>query len=322
MNKSRIWKIVGFICIFGVLLSGCGKEENKEITIGYFPNITHAQALMLKQEKVLETAWEGKNTVNWVAFNAGPAEVEALFAEEVDIGYIGPVPAINAYVKSQGDVIILAGAADGGAVLLGRKDAGIESVSELDGKKVAIPQIGNTQHLCLLELLAENNLTPATEGGTVEVVAVANADIMNMMEAGNIDAALVPEPWGSILEAQCGAELILDYDEIMLKGNYPTAVVVAREEFVKEHPQEVETFLTEHKKMTEKLSNNTQAICSAVNMQIEEETGKKYEETTLQEAFTRIVFKDEVNQEAIDAFAEICYRQGFIQEKMKDGIIR
>ena len=99
-----------------------------------------------------------------------------------------------------------------GAELVTSKDSGIRSVRDLDGKTVAIPSIGNTQHLCLLKLLSDHDLKTVENGGTVTVTAVENADVQNMMELRNIDAALVPEPWGTTLEA-AGAEIVLDYDE-------------------------------------------------------------------------------------------------------------
>ena len=152
--------------------------------------------------------------MTWNTFTAGSSEIEAIFAGEIDIGYIGPVPAINGNVKSEGDVTVIANAADAGAVLVKGSDSDIQSVSDLAGKTVAIPQIGNTQHLCLLNLLSENQLAPVSAGGTVEVVAVENANLQNMFDQGTVDAALVPEPWGTILTASDNVDLLLDYQDI------------------------------------------------------------------------------------------------------------
>lgn len=245
-GKYRDRKILAAgLLAFTLVLGGCGAKggSDAELTLhmGYFPNVTHTQALVMKADKSLEEALGDKAKVEWVSFNAGPAEVEALFAGDIDIGYIGPVPAINANVKSQGEVRIIAGATKAGAILVKRQGAEISSVGDLDGKKVAVPQFGNTQHLCLLNLLSENGLKPLSDGGTVDVVAVANADVANMMDSGNIDAALVPEPWGAILLSK-GAQMVLSEDEVYLDGNYSVAVVVVREEFKKEHPDIVKTF--------------------------------------------------------------------------------
>ena len=146
-------------------LAGCGgKEDGSKLNIGYFNNVTHAQALYMKAEGTLSEVLPDGAAAEWTAFNAGPAEVEALFAGDIDIGYIGPVPAITANVKSNSDVRILSGVSKAGAVLVRSPKADIQSAADLDGKTVAVPQIGNTQHLCLLKLLDDAGLSPADKG--------------------------------------------------------------------------------------------------------------------------------------------------------------
>ena len=157
-------------------LTGCGTKKSAgkttEINVGYFNNVTHAQALYMKAQGTLDKAFDGKAAVKWTSFNAGPSEVEALFSGNIDIGYIGPVPAISANVKSKGDVSLISGASQAGAELVKAPGSDIKSAKDLDGKTVAIPQIGNTQHLCLLKLLSDNGLKTVEEGGTVTVTAV------------------------------------------------------------------------------------------------------------------------------------------------------
>lgn len=314
------------ICMLFVLclvIGGCGGAGNSkktEVHVGYFPNVTHPQALVMKADGSFQEALSDKATVTWTSFNAGPSEVEALFSGDIDIGYIGPVPAINANVKSKGDISIIAGATQAGAILVKRQDTEISSVADLDGKKVAVPQFGNTQHLCLLNLLAENGLKPQADGGTVDVVAVANADVANMMDQGNIDAALVPEPWGATL-LEKGAELVLDENEIYLNGNYSVAVVVVREEFQKEHPEIVKAFLEQHEKATVYINENPKEAQTMINDEIYGATQKKLEDSILEEAFTRIKVDDAINKESIDGFAQISLEQGFVSEMPSDNII-
>ena len=303
------------------VMTGCGSGDKTitEVNIGYFNNVTHAQALLMKSEKSLESSFGDEVKVNWTAFNAGPAEVEALFAGDIDIGYIGPVPAISANVKSQGDVGILSGATKGGAVLIKRKDSGISSVADLSGKVVAIPQIGNTQHLSLLQLLSDNGLKPVSDGGTVTVSAVANADVANMMERGDIDAALVPEPWGATLLAG-GAELLLDYDEIYMQGQYDVAVVVVRKEFREKNPELVEKFLKEHEAATAKINDDRENFLKTINAELKSATGKALGEDIITQAFERIVVSTDLNRDSIMGFANISKEQGFIKELPEDGL--
>lgn len=303
------------------VMSGCGKSDEKATTVnmGYFNNITHAQALLMKAEGKLESSFGEDITVKWNAFNAGPAEVEALFSGAIDIGYIGPVPAINANVKSNGDVVILSSATKGGAVLVGRKGSGIKDVKDLSGKVVAIPQIGNTQHLSLLQLLSDNGLKPASEGGDVTVSAVENADVANMMERGDIDAALVPEPWGATLLGQ-GAELLMDYDDIYMQGQYDVAVVVVRKEFMEANPELVEKFLKEHEAATKKVNEDTSTL-KTINEELDRATGKSLSDTIISEAFGRIGVSTELNRESVMGFANISKEQGLISDLPEEGVL-
>ncbi len=304
-------------------LIGCGakeKSENPEINVGYFNNVTHAQALYMKAEGTLEKALDGKASVKWTSFNAGPSEVEALFSGDIDIGYIGPVPAISANVKSDGDVVILSAASQAGAELVKASGSDIQSVKDLDGKTVAVPQIGNTQHLCLLKLLSDNGLAPVDEGGTVKVTAVENADVQNMMDQGNIDAAVVPEPWGSTL-VKNGAEIVLDYDQLYLEGNYPVAVVVVRKEFQEQYPELVEEFLAQHEAATTQINSDTEKAAQIINDEINDATGKSLSRDILNSAFKKMTISTEINKEAIDDFADICLEQKFIDKKPSEDII-
>ena len=233
---------------------------------------------------------------------------------------IGPVPAVSANVKSNGDVVILSGSSTGGAVLVKRPEADIESVSDLDGKTVAIPQIGNTQHLSLLKLLEENELKPVSEGGTVTVSAVTNADVANMMERGDIDAALVPEPWGATL-LKDGAELLLDYDEFYMEGKYNVAVVVVRKEFMENNPEVVEKFLAAHEKATTAINENKENALSIINEELKSATGKALGEDIISESFNRIGVSTELNQESVLDFAQISKEQNFINDLPANGAL-
>lgn len=304
--------IIGTMAACGVGGSSGEDSEVTEVRIAYFPNITHTQALVMKNKNILEEKWGNKCSVIWTSFNAGPAEMEAIFAGEIDLGYIGPVPALSANVKSGGDVRIISNATNAGAVFLKRKDSGIESLADLAGKKVAVPQIGNTQHLCLLNILSEQGLKAQDAGGNVMVNASSNADILNLFDNGSVDAALVPEPWGTMIENNGNAEMLLDYNEVFLEGNYPTAVVVASRDFLEAHPDFVKDFLEAHEDATLYINENPEEARSIVNEEIEAITGKAIEEEVLKSAFMRMVVDTKLNADAIMSFAEISADEGFI----------
>lgn len=318
MNQCKKILSMFLVLILTLGLVGCGKSsDNSEVHIGYFNNVTHAQALYLKANGTLEKSLGNDTNVKWTAFNAGPAEVEALFAGDIDIGYIGPVPAITANVKSNGDVQILSGATKGGAILIKGKNSQIQSVHDLAGKKVAIPQIGNTQHLSLLQLLKDNDLKPTTDGGDVTISAVQNADVSNTIERGDIDAALVPEPWGATLLSQ-GAEMLLDYDQIYMEGKYDVALVVVRKEFKEQHPDIVEKFLKAHQQATEQINKDLDNALKVINQELHDATGKSLSEDIIKEAFSRIEVSSDYNKDSVSGFANISKEQGFVA-KLPDG---
>ncbi|RKI83271.1 aliphatic sulfonate ABC transporter substrate-binding protein [bacterium 1xD42-87] len=309
--KKKVLCVVILAMLF--LCVGCVDKGTEVVNIGYFNNITHAQALLMKSEKTLEQQLGSDVEVKWTAFNAGPAEVEALFAGDIDIGYIGPVPALTANVKSSGDVQVLAGATKGGAVLVCSPSQDISGVEDLDGKTVSIPQLGNTQHLSLLKLLSDNGLAPVTSGGSVNVSAVSNADVANTMNRGDIDAALVPEPWGATL-IEDGAKVVLEYDEIYLNGDYDVAVVVVRKEFAQKHPDIVEQFLQVHEETSGKLMHEKEDSLKKINQELLDATGKSLSDSIISEAFTRINVGTDINKESMMGFAGISKEQGFISE--------
>lgn len=314
IGKSIITMALLVTMILSLTACGSTKEEKTSVRIAYFPNITHAQALTMKSKKTLEEKWKDRCDVSWKSFNAGPAEMEAIFAGEIDLGYIGPVPALSANVKSNGDVKIISNATDAGSVLLKRKDANIQSVKELDGKKVAVPQVGNTQHLCLLHILEENGLKTTDKGGTVTVNASSNADILNLIDNGSVDAALVPEPWGTTIEKNGNAEVLLNEKEVFMNGDYPVAVVVASNDFMKEHPDLVKEFLEAHEDTSLYINQNTGEAANIINAEIKEATGKSLETDILKSAFSRMTINTKMNKKTILEFARISNEEGFINK--------
>ncbi|MFZ3100645.1 MAG: aliphatic sulfonate ABC transporter substrate-binding protein [Desulfitobacteriaceae bacterium] len=291
------------------------ESKNVTVRVGFFPNITHAQALIGKAEGTFQNSIGETNKIDWKMFNAGPEEITALFAGAVDIGYIGPGPAINGYAKSKGDLQIIAGATDAGAILVSRKDLPIKDIKELSGKKVAVPQFGNTQDLLLRNLLQQNGLKDTTKGGTVEIVPAANPDIKALLEKGDIAAALVPEPWGSTLLKDLKANVVLDYNTLWREGKYTTAVVVVRTQFLKEHPDLVEKFLKTHVELTDYINNNKDKAKETVNAQITELTKKPLSKDILDAAFNRLTVTNNPEKDAVLDFVTLSVETGFLKEK-------
>src|SRR5215212_9179582 len=217
-----------------------------EVRIGYFANLTHAQAVLGVASKDFDNAVAPAEVTTKV-FNAGPSLVEALFAGEIDIGYVGPGPALNAHSKSKGQGIrVLAGVSANGVLIVARKDSGIQTLADLKGKRVATPQLANTQDIAARYYLT-HQLGQADHNN---VVPVPNAEQAAMMTRGSIDAAWVPEPWGSLLVAQAGAKIIGEEKDLWPQKQFSVVVVVTTPEFLQKHPATVAQVLSVHRTWT------------------------------------------------------------------------
>lgn len=320
MKSRKSILALASILVIG-LFTGCGPNQNREasdastVRVAFFPNITHSQALVGKDQGSFQKALGDKNKIEWKQFNAGSSEMEAFLAGAIDIGYIGPGPAINAYTKSKGEVQIIAGATDAGAILVARKDVQIKDAKDLSGKKVAVPQYGNTQDLSLRNLLQENGLKEKTKGGTVEIVQADNPDIKTLLDKGSIDAALVPEPWGSRLVKESGAKIVLDFDKVWRDGKYSTAVIAVRKDFLKQHPDLVEKFLKTHVELTDYINNNKAEAEKLVNKEITDLTKKPLAQDILDSSFKRLTVTNNPEKDATKEMVTLSVKTGFLKEQ-------
>ena len=215
----RDLRVVVLLALLTLTLIACssntsssnGGSASVTVRLGYFPNLTHAVALVGVARGTFQKALGTNVTLQTKMFTAGPAEIEALFANDIDIGYVGPSPATNGYVKSNGQALrIIAGAASGGALLIVRPQSNIKSASDLAGKKIADPQQGGTQDVALRYYLLTHGLKPADKGGNVQIVPTDNPTILTLFKQGQIDGAWVPEPWATRLVVEGNGKVFLD----------------------------------------------------------------------------------------------------------------
>lgn len=306
--------------LFTLMVSICAAQPPAEFRIGCFPNVTHAQALVARAEGVYERALGVR--VQWITFNAGPSAVEALFTDTVDAAYIGPNPTINGFLKSRGESFqIVAGAASGGAALVVRRDAGIESEQDFNGKIVATPQLGNTQDVAARAWLRERGYRLREQGGTVTVLPLANPDQLLMFQRREIDAAWTIEPWVSRLEQEAGGRIFLEESELWPDGRYVTAVLVVRREVIRKHPDFVEKFVAVHVALTERIQSNKTAVADLIKDQIHRLTGKALAPSVLISALHRVEFTAVPLQNELQHAANQAYQAGFLKENPRlDGL--
>ncbi|NUR93981.1 MAG: ABC transporter substrate-binding protein [Kribbellaceae bacterium] len=257
------------------------KGPATELRLGYFPNVTHAAALV-GLGKGLFAKELGSTKLVPTKFNAGPEEVGALLGGSLDAGFIGSGPAINAYAKSNGEAVrLIAGATSGGAQLVVKPS--ITKAADLIGKTVVTPQLGNTQDVALKKWLAGQNLT-----GKVKVTNLENAQTLDAFKKGDVDAAWLPEPWSSRLVLDAGAKVLLDEASLWPDGKFPTTVLIVRTQFLQEHPETVKALLTGLLAAIDYSNTNTADAKTVVNDQLKAATGKSLKPAVIDRAFQHI----------------------------------
>ena len=269
------------------LLAACAaKEPPPAVRVGYFPNVTHSQALI----GIARGDFQRRvGRVEPVVFNAGPAVIEALFAGRIDLAYVGPAPTINGWVRSHGEALhIVAGATSGGAALVVRRDAHIQKAADLTGKRLASPQLGNTQDVALRRYLAANGLKPRENGGTVDIVPTANPQILDLFRRGDIDGAWLPEPWASRVVYEGNGVVLVDERSLWPRGEFVTAHVIAGTKFLRAHPDVVRAWLDVHVDITRwELAHPAEAR-AIVNGEIARLTGRRLPDALLASAWERM----------------------------------
>ncbi|MBX7110576.1 MAG: ABC transporter substrate-binding protein [Dehalococcoidia bacterium] len=299
--------------------SAIAKVENVTLRLGYFPNITHAQPLVGLERGTYAEELGANVKLETKTFNAGPAAIEALFAGAIDATYIGPNPAINGYVQSEGkDLRIVAGATSAGASLIVRADAGIGTPADFANKKVATPQLGNTQDVALRAWLQKNGLKDKDHGGNVQVIPTANADTLTLFQRGQIDAAWVPEPWGTRLIQEANGRLFLDERDLWPNGDFVTTQLIVRTKFLNEHPEVVQKLLLAHVKTTLWINDNPDEAKKLVNQGIKKVTNAAIPDAVINTAWrnqkvTYDPIASSLRKSADDAFA-----LGYLGDKKPD----
>jgi NitT/TauT family transport system substrate-binding protein len=271
---------------------GASSSGPVALRLGYLPNITHAPALIGVGKGYFKTALGSSTTLTTQTFNAGPAEVEAILGGAIDAAFIGPSPAINAYVRSQGTAIrIVAGAASGGASLVVRPAANINSPSDLKGKLLATPQLGNTQDVALRAYLLDHGIhTDAEGGGEARIVPTDNATTLQLFEQGKIDGAWVPEPWAARLVQEAGGRVLLDERSLWTGGQFATTDLVVAKPFLDAHGDVVKALIGGELKAVDWIQNHPADARAAVNDALLSLTQKKLRTAVLDASWAEMSF--------------------------------
>src|SRR4051795_6931570 len=329
-TSTRLRRALTVLAAIPVVLAvaGCGASSGgsssgssaagaapAELRLGYFANVTHAAALIGVQQHFLADEL-GSTKLTTQVFNAGPDEVEALFAGGLDAAYIGPSPTVNAYGQSKGDALrIIAGAASGGAELVVRD--GINSPADLKGTTLASPQLGNTQDVALRTWLTEQGLKNSVDGGgDVTIAPTANADVPNLFDSGELDGAWVPEPTASLLVLEHKGHVLVDEKDLWPQGQFVTTQLIVRTDFLEKYPDTVAALLRGHVEAVQFAQGDAATAEKAVNAALDAAGGKSLKDDVLDRAWSELSVTYDPIASALEQSAKNAVTAGTAQKQV------
>ncbi len=295
------------------LFAALSVQAETVIRVGHFPNITHAHGVIAHAMSGAGKGWFEERLgpdvkIQWYVYNAGPSAMEAIFADSIDLTYVGPSPALNAYSKSRGEEIrIIAGAARGGDALVVQPDGRIKTPADFKGKKVATPQLGNTQDVECRAWLTQQGFKVTQLGGEVTVLPTANPDQLNLFKDNKIDAVWTVEPWISRLEMEAGAKVFLERNDSV------TTVLVSSVKFLSEHRALAKKFAVAHAELTDWILKNPQQARKIVRDELTAETTRPIPAALVENSWKRLTFSTEISRPPLEQFVRDAQAAGFLR---------
>jgi NitT/TauT family transport system substrate-binding protein len=284
-----------------------------KIRVGHFPNITHAQGViahaMTRQGKGWFEERLGPGTkIEWFVYNAGPSAMEAIFARSIDLTYVGPGPALNAFTKSNGaEIRLIAGAANGGAGLVVQPDGNLKAPADFRGKRIATPQLGNTQDISCRAWLTEGGLKITQLGGDAQVIPTQNADQLGLFKAKKVDAVWTVEPWLTRLEQEASGKVLIEEKEVA------TTVLISSVKFLSQQRELTKRFAQAHAELTDWIVKNPDEAQRLIRAELLEETKSDMAPQVIASAWKRIVFTSETPRTSVEKFMQNSVKAGFIK---------
>jgi NitT/TauT family transport system substrate-binding protein len=301
------------ILILSILVVAANGVPAEKIRVGHFPNITHAQGVIAHALSRQDKGWFeqrlGPGTkIEWFVYNAGPSAMEAIFAKSIDLTYVGPGPALNAYTKTNGQEIrLIAGAANGGAGLVVQPDENLKAPADFRGKKIATPQMGNTQDISCRAWLIAGGLKITQLGGDAQVIPTQNPDQLGLFKAKRIDGAWTVEPWLTRLEQEAAGKVIVEEKEVA------TTILVSSVKFLNEQRELARKFAQAHAELTDWIKNNPQEAQQLLRAELLEETKSDMSPQLIAATWKRIVFTAETPRASVEKFMQNSVSTGFIK---------
>jgi NitT/TauT family transport system substrate-binding protein len=308
--KKTIAAITSAILCFGSFATA---EQKTTIRFGHFPNITHAQGVIAHALSRQGKGWFeerlGPNVeIQWFTYNAGPSAMEAIFAGSLEVTYVGPNPAINAYLKSNGEEIrIISGAATAGAALVVKHDSPIKTPADFRGKKIATPQFGNTQDIACRAWLKANGFNVTQTGGDVLVIPTANPEQLGLFQSGGVDAVWTVEPWVTRLEREAQARVFLDDKDTI------TTWLASSVKFLRDRRELAKKIAAANAELTKWIQDNPAEAQKILIEELKAETKADFDPEAVAQAWKRIDFSVDVPQKLVAKSVQDAKEAGFLK---------
>ena len=297
----------------GITTSSGTESRDDTLRVAFFPNIGHAIPVIGLEKGFFVDNLGNTTTIEQKLFDSGPQVIESLFANSIDIAYVGPGPAINGFLKSEHhDIVILSGAASGGASFIVHPNSEINSVEDFAGKRIAAPQIGNSQDVSLRNYLSENGLKPLEKGGDVIVLNVPNPDIYTLFTKGEIDGAWIPEPWSTILVQELDGKRLFFEEDLWPEKEFASVLLIGRLQYVEAHPEIVSNWLESHQQTVNWINENPQETRIIFNEFMKNHMGQSLSDSVVDEALINLKITTDSIDYSIYEFAKRADSLGYL----------
>lgn len=311
MNIKQLAAVIG---AFALSTHVAGAADKQVIRFGHFPNITHAQGVIAHALSRQGKGWFEQRLgpgieVQWFTYNAGPSAMEAIFAGSLDVTYVGPNPALNAHFKSKGEEIrVISGAANGGAALVVPADSGINKPADFRGKKIATPQLGNTQDISCRAWLKAQGFNVTQTGGDVIVVPAANPDQLPLFQSGGVNAVWTVEPWVTRLEREAKGKIFLEEKDVI------TTWLISSVKFLKEKRDWAKKIASANAELTQWIAANEAEAQKLLIDELKAETKSDFAADVVAQAWKRIKFTTEVSRDLVNKSVQDAKQAGFLKD--------
>ena len=301
------------VAAFVVLTGNYSETSQDKLRVAFFPSIGHAVPIVGLENGIFQEEIGEQIKIETKIFDSGPQVIESIFAGSIDIAYVGPGPIINGFLKSDGmDIKILSGAASGGASFIVQPNSGLDLFENFDGKRIASPQISNSQDVSLRHYLASNGLKPVEKGGTVFVLNISNPDIYTLFAKGDIDGAWVPEPWATMLVEELGGIRLLNEEKLWPDEQFASVLLISRTNYLENNPEIIRNWVKSHEETVSWINSNPDKSKVIFSNFLKKYMGKSLPSKIIDVSFSNLEITSDPIKNSVFAFAERADSLGYL----------